>query len=222
MGWFIMAGGIFAICGAVFDWDWFMNHRRARLFVRIFTRGGTRVFYGLLGAAILFAGMISSMGVVQEADWQPESLEFLDGKFTVLRPATWSIMTNLNDEADVQMGNFMQGALCLILSESKEDIWGGADLEWFSSTTSQAFTETLAISDMTGPEMLTLSGQPATRYVIDEEDDGMALRFWHVSIDSETHFHQVILWGSQSDFSEISVDFQAVLESIRRWEPEAI
>jgi hypothetical protein len=218
MGWFLMAGGVFAICGAVFDWDWFMNHRRARLFVRVFTRSGARIFYGLLGGAILFAGMISAMGIVQESDWRPETLEFLDGEFTVLRPATWSIMTDLHDDADVQMGSFMQGAFCMILSNSKADFWDGVDLEWFSSTTSQKVIESHENSEVTGPEMLTYGDQPAIRYVIDEDLEGMMMRIWHVSIDSETHLHQVIMWSELTDFSENRVDLEAVLESIRRKE----
>ncbi|MDR3355172.1 MAG: immunity 17 family protein [Synergistaceae bacterium] len=45
--------GLFSIVCALKDYDWFMNSRRAALFVRLLGRGGARVFYVLLGAAII-------------------------------------------------------------------------------------------------------------------------------------------------------------------------
>ena len=56
MGWesiiFIIAG-LFSIAGAAFDWEWFMNNRRAAFFVNLLGRNGARIFYGLLGAALI-------------------------------------------------------------------------------------------------------------------------------------------------------------------------
>jgi hypothetical protein len=42
-------GGIFAIVGAVGDWDWFMTNNKARIFVSLFGRTGARIFYIVLG-----------------------------------------------------------------------------------------------------------------------------------------------------------------------------
>ena len=43
MGWLFAGCGAFAICGAAFDWDWFMNNHKARLFVILLGRRGTRL-----------------------------------------------------------------------------------------------------------------------------------------------------------------------------------
>lgn len=67
MGWVFAACGAFAICGAAFDWEWFMSHRKARFFVRLFGRTGTRVFYGLLGTGLVVLGVLMAMGVIQES-----------------------------------------------------------------------------------------------------------------------------------------------------------
>lgn len=45
--------GAFSLAGAVMDWDWFMNSSRAAFFVKIMGRKGARIFYGLLGAALV-------------------------------------------------------------------------------------------------------------------------------------------------------------------------
>ena len=66
MGWVFAGCGAFAICGAAFDWGWFMNHPRARLFVRLLGRSRTRVFYGTLGTLLVVLGLLMMTGVVGE------------------------------------------------------------------------------------------------------------------------------------------------------------
>jgi len=39
---FFVLAGLFSFAGAVFNWDWFMTHYRARLFVRVLGRNGAR------------------------------------------------------------------------------------------------------------------------------------------------------------------------------------
>jgi small neutral amino acid transporter SnatA (MarC family) len=54
----LMAAGVFTVLGAAADWDWFMNNRRAALFVRMFGRDGARVFYVLLGLLLVGIGAV--------------------------------------------------------------------------------------------------------------------------------------------------------------------
>ena len=65
MGWLFVAIGAFAICGAVLDGDWFMNNRRARLFVRLLGRNGARLFYTLLGSCLLVLGLLLALGIIE-------------------------------------------------------------------------------------------------------------------------------------------------------------
>jgi len=59
----ILIGG-FCLAAAVADWDWFMNHYKARFFVKILGRTGARVFYGILGAALSIIGILSTFGAI--------------------------------------------------------------------------------------------------------------------------------------------------------------
>jgi hypothetical protein len=61
---FFIGVGLLAFCGAAFDWDWFLNARKARAFVALLGRGGARVFYGLLGATLITLGALMAMGVI--------------------------------------------------------------------------------------------------------------------------------------------------------------
>lgn len=66
IGLFIVAAGLFAIAGAAFDWDLFMNNRKARLFVATLGRTGARIFYALLGLGITVLGALITAGIIQD------------------------------------------------------------------------------------------------------------------------------------------------------------
>jgi hypothetical protein len=57
--------GIFSCCGGIFDWEWFMNNRKAQRFVRLLGRSNTRIFYVVLGLAFLAGGVLIMLGVIQ-------------------------------------------------------------------------------------------------------------------------------------------------------------
>jgi hypothetical protein len=53
---FTLGGGVFAVVCAWQDYEWFMNHRKARLMVRLLGRNGTRIFYAVIGTALAIGG----------------------------------------------------------------------------------------------------------------------------------------------------------------------
>ena len=65
MEWILIGAGVFCICGAVLDWEWFMNSHKAKFFVKIFGRTGARIFDGLLGSAIATGGALMAEGVIE-------------------------------------------------------------------------------------------------------------------------------------------------------------
>ena len=67
VGLILVAAGLFSICGAAFDWDFFINSRKAQLFVTMFGRTGARIFYGVLGLAIVVLGALITLGVLKDA-----------------------------------------------------------------------------------------------------------------------------------------------------------
>ncbi|NBX37155.1 MAG: hypothetical protein EBR10_08040 [Planctomycetes bacterium] len=62
-----IAGGVFSIYGAVTDWDWFINHHKARFYVSILGRSGARVFYGVLGIVLIVLGALMALGILKDA-----------------------------------------------------------------------------------------------------------------------------------------------------------
>lgn len=58
----LVAVGLFSVLAGVFNWDFFFNSRKARLWIRLFGRGGARIFYILLGVVIIVLGIFSQVG----------------------------------------------------------------------------------------------------------------------------------------------------------------
>ena len=52
-----IAAGTFTMLGAIFNWDFFMNSGKAKFWVKILTRNGARIFFGLLGLALFALGV---------------------------------------------------------------------------------------------------------------------------------------------------------------------
>ena len=45
--------GLFGIACGLFNWDWFMTGRKARLISRVLGRTGARIFYVLMGLGLI-------------------------------------------------------------------------------------------------------------------------------------------------------------------------
>lgn len=54
---FVLTGSV-SLTAAVFNFDWFFRSRKAATFVQQLGRNGARVFYGLLGIALVGAGIL--------------------------------------------------------------------------------------------------------------------------------------------------------------------
>lgn len=68
IGLFFVAVGAFSMLGAICNWEWFMNARKARFMVRILTRSGARIFCGILGLAFVVLGVLGTMGFIDMSE----------------------------------------------------------------------------------------------------------------------------------------------------------
>ncbi|MDX9827412.1 MAG: Imm17 family immunity protein [Spirochaetia bacterium] len=55
----LVLAGIFSVVCAAFDFDWFMNHRKAQFISKRIGRMGARIFFIVLGVIIIGFGTVS-------------------------------------------------------------------------------------------------------------------------------------------------------------------
>lgn len=54
---FILAG-VFSLLASCLNWDWFFTAQKAEYTVKSLGRTGARIFYGLLGLALIVCGVL--------------------------------------------------------------------------------------------------------------------------------------------------------------------
>lgn len=64
MGVLMAAAGLFVLAGSAFNWDWYWERRRTALWIDLFGRTGARIFYGILGVAVLVGGALLAAGII--------------------------------------------------------------------------------------------------------------------------------------------------------------
>ena len=57
--------GFFPVAAVLFNWQFFMQNRKARVMASILGETGMRVFYVLLGLAFIIGGFLLTIGVVK-------------------------------------------------------------------------------------------------------------------------------------------------------------
>ncbi len=64
-----------------------------------------------------------------------------------------------------------------------------------------------------GPEDITIGSFQALRYRLTTSMNGIDITYWHVTIETDDHFHQMLLWCLKSTFEKNIPDFNVVIQS---------
>lgn len=143
---------------------------------------------------------------------KPEKVEFFDQSFSVMMPASWSLRKDLNDAADLQMGNSFKEAYTIIISEDISD-FDDITLEDHSDITRSMIKQGLKDWQESNPETFDIGGNRALRYRLAGVMDGIKVVYWHVTLETEEHYHQILLWSLKSKFPKNQADFDKVIQS---------
>ena len=60
---FVLIGAV-ALGGAIFEWSWFMDGRKARAMTSLMGRKAARGLYAVLGSALIVLGLLLALGVL--------------------------------------------------------------------------------------------------------------------------------------------------------------
>jgi len=170
----------------------------------------TRLCFGLL----LISLLVSCDQVEQLIKQEDKPVNFLNGNFSVLKPGSWSTMDDLNAEANLQMGNLFKEAYVVILTESKQD-FDSIGLRGHSDLTRSFLREALKNYQESQPVKLDIGGHSALRYRLSGSVDSIKIVYWHVTIETADHFHQMLLWSLPSRFGGNEADFNSVIRSFK-------
>lgn len=152
------------------------------------------------------------LGVGGEA----ETLTFYDGQFTAHKPDGWTILDDLNDQADLGMGNYLREAYALFLTEPKTDFEYGMTFQEHSDITRGSMESMVIGFEETEPKLVTTAaGDEGVSYEIRGSVDGISIVYLHVTVETEDHIHQILQWSLPSKYKKNLKDYNAVWKSLK-------
>ncbi|NER78797.1 MAG: hypothetical protein F6K42_04305 [Leptolyngbya sp. SIO1D8] len=137
-----------------------------------------------------------------------------DGSSQLTIPEDWSETTDLNDVAILQAANPVKEQYVIVIQDSKED-FTDANLEYHSEVTAELLIEGLTSPEVTEPRSLTINNYPALQKEISGAFDNINVVYLHTSIETPTHFYQVLTWSLKSRFEGNRSTFEQVTQSFR-------
>lgn len=133
-----------------------------------------------------------------------------DDRSRISVPSSWETM-DLNDSAEIEVGNEQEEAYLIVLNELKDDLYGW-NLEKHSRVTLGNLLSGLAFPTITGPKALTIGKSQAVQYEIRGASNNRNIVYIHTTIDGPTQFSQILAWTLPS---KVDSARPKLLEAIR-------
>ena len=137
-----------------------------------------------------------------------------NGAAQITVPDDWDAMTDLNDVAILQAANLAKEQYIIVIDDSKED-FADPDLAQYSDITSQLIIDGLGNSEVGTPTPSTINGNAALQKEIRGSIDNINVVYLHTSVETPTHFYQVLTWTLKSQFDKNRSVLQEVTNSFR-------
>lgn len=133
-------------------------------------------------------------------------------------PVEWESM-DLNDAADLQVGNEGEESYLIVLNEVKEDL-SGWNLEKHSRVTLGRLLSSITMPTVTGPKSLTIGGRPAVQYEIRGGSHSRNVVYLHTTVDGEQLFSQILAWTLPSKLDTAKPKLVKAINSWREQKAE--
>ncbi|MGZ0039217.1 RDD family protein [Paenibacillus ottowii] len=163
--------------------------------------------------SIVFAVSLISTLITQIV--KPEVFTSKDNQFAVTAPWTWSRDNRINEEADISIKNEFTDRYLIVLSEPKSDFDSSMTLQEY-----KGIIEDHLVSGITDPELGTASdmvvnGYPAIEFTLKGEIDGNLAMYNVTTIETPSHYHQVLAWTYASRYSRAQQELRKIRDSFR-------
>lgn len=127
-------------------------------------------------------------------------------------PGHWTLLTNLNEAAQLQAGNPRKEEYLMVITDSKTDFTGS--LREYSDVIIGRLKDALQDLSVEGPKEVTLDGLKALEYEVAGVIEGVSVRYIFTIAESESGFHQVIVWTLKSKRDAAWPVFREVLGTV--------
>lgn len=143
-----------------------------------------------------------------------------DGLTSIVLPPGWKQEKEqeLHDQAELQASDRANEMYVIVMSENKED-FRDMTVENHSQLTRSALTEKLKAPEVSAPAQVTIGGLKGTQYEIRGGVDNLSVTYLHTTVESPTHFHQILAWTLTISFDKNRPVLDAVIQSFKEVAP---
>ncbi|HEV7765405.1 MAG TPA: hypothetical protein VGQ76_10415 [Thermoanaerobaculia bacterium] len=124
-----------------------------------------------------------------------------DKQTQITVPESWDGL-ELNENAEIQVGNAKDEAYLIVLNELKADLHGW-NIDRHSRVTLGQLLSSVAFPVITGPKSITVGGSPAIQYEIRGAAENRNVVYVHTTIDGSKYYSQILAWTLPSRAEKI-------------------
>ncbi|HOF33925.1 MAG TPA: hypothetical protein PK624_08970 [Spirochaetota bacterium] len=136
--------------------------------------------------------------------------------FQISAPGSWSVMNDLNDEADIQAGSNLSGKYVMVFVEAKEDFDNIKNVDGYAELIKKNMNSTVTNMTYENHDELALDGMKAKSIILSGSVDGIKVRYFITFVESDKHFVQVIFYSLQSKFDGFLEEFKKVRATFKK------
>jgi hypothetical protein len=164
----------------------------------------------------LFIGITAVALAVPLVAQQEKVVPASDKLTQISVPADWEVL-ELNDAAELQVGNPKSEAYLIVLNELKDDMYGW-NLEKHSRVTLGNLVAGLAFPVITGPKTLKIGDSPAIQYEIRGAAENRNVVYLHTTVDGPKYFSQILAWTLPSRADAVKPQLLKAINTFREVE----
>lgn len=136
-----------------------------------------------------------------------------DDRLQISVPADWTAQ-DLNEAAEIQVGNEEENAFLIVLIELKEDLFGW-NLDRHSHVTLGTLLAGVDLPKISGPKPIKVAGFPAVQYEIRGASGGSNIVYLHTTVETPQLFAQVLAWTVPSQEAATRKQLEKAILSLR-------
>ncbi|MBP8083198.1 MAG: hypothetical protein KAZ87_08370 [Spirochaetes bacterium] len=139
--------------------------------------------------------------------------------FQISAPSSWSVMNNLNEEAEIQAGSNLSGKYLIVFIEAKEDFDNVKDVDGYAEIIKKNMKSTVTNMTSENHDELTLDGMKAKSIILSGSVDGIKVRYFITFVESDKHFVQIVFYSYQSKFDGLLDEYKKVRSTFKKITP---
>lgn len=139
-----------------------------------------------------------------------------DKETQITVPESWDSM-ELNENAEIQVGNAKDEAYLIVLNELKADLHGW-NIDRHSRVTLGQLLSSVSFPVITGPKSITVGGNPAIQYEIRGAAENRNIVYVHTTVDGPKYFSQILAWTLPSRAEKVHPQLLKAITTFREVE----